>query len=95
MATVGDRPRPLDLPGSVQLGQQGRMQTLPNTRPLPLIQPPVTGRATAETKLDSSGLRIVCRAVANDVEPDAAETICDSCGKPTAYGVATTEAIAI
>lgn len=49
----------------------------------------------AETKLDSSGLRIVCRAVANDVEPDAAETICDSCGKPTAYGVATTETIAI
>ena len=41
----------------------------------------------AETTLDSPGLCVACGADAEDVEPDAAKTICDCCGRPAVYGV--------
>ncbi len=49
---VRDRPRPLDLTRRPQLGQQERVQPLPDTGLLPLIHPPVTGRADAEPELE-------------------------------------------
>ena len=52
MTAVCDRPTPLDQTISMQLGQQHLMQPLPDTGPLPLIQPPITGRAAAEAKLE-------------------------------------------
>src|SRR5438477_7374034 len=51
MTGVRDRPRPLDLPASSQLREQQLMQTIPDTGPLPLIHPAVTGRAATETEL--------------------------------------------
>ena len=51
MTAVSDRPAPLDQTIRVQLGQQHLVEPLPNTGPLPLIQPPVTRRAAAEAKL--------------------------------------------
>src|SRR5262245_9931462 len=45
MAGVRDRPRPLDLPGRPQPGEQTFVQPLPHPGPLPLIHPPVTSRA--------------------------------------------------
>jgi len=52
VARIGDRRRPLDLAGGPQLRQQERVQPLPNTRPLPLIQTAITGRAATEAKLE-------------------------------------------
>ena len=41
----------------------------------------------AETTLESPGLCVACGADAEDVEPDAAKYICDSCGRPAVYGI--------
>ena len=51
MTRVGDRPRPFQLPGRTKLGKQNRMQPLPDTCPLPLIHPPMTGRTSTEPEL--------------------------------------------
>ena len=51
MTRVGDRPRPLQLPGSTKLGKQNRMQPLPDPGPLPLIHPAVTRRTSTEPEL--------------------------------------------
>jgi hypothetical protein len=51
MTGVGDRPRPLELTGGLQLCKQDLMQPLPDAGPLPLVHPPVTGRAAAEAEL--------------------------------------------
>jgi hypothetical protein len=52
MAGVGDRPRPLDLAGRPQLGEQERVQPLRDPGLLPLDHPPVAGRAATETELE-------------------------------------------
>jgi predicted amidophosphoribosyltransferase len=41
----------------------------------------------AESTLDSPGLCVACGADAEDVEPDAAASICECCGQPAVYGV--------
>jgi hypothetical protein len=41
----------------------------------------------AGTTLDSPGLYIACGADTEDVEPDAAPSICECCGRPAVYGV--------
>ena len=51
MTGVRDRPRPLQLARSTQLGKQQLMQTLPHPRPLPLIEAAVTGRTRAKAEL--------------------------------------------
>lgn len=40
----------------------------------------------------TTGICISCGAEKEDVEPDAAQYLCDNCGKPTVYG---TEELAI
>jgi hypothetical protein len=45
MRGVDDRARPVDPAGFPQLGEQDLMEALPNTRLLPLVQPPPAGHA--------------------------------------------------
>ena len=48
---VGDRPRPLELLGGVQLGEQQLVQPLPDAGLLPGPQPPPRGHPAAEPEL--------------------------------------------
>ena len=51
VARVGDRPRPVELAGGVQLGQQQLVQPLPDAGLLPVPQPPPAGHPAAEAEL--------------------------------------------
>ena len=52
MTRIGDRPRPFELASSSELREQERVQTLPHARLLPLIEPPIAGRARAKPELE-------------------------------------------
>ncbi len=51
MREVDHRPRPIQLPGTLQLSQQQLVQLLPDTDPVPLLQPAPAGHPGPEPQL--------------------------------------------